>query len=72
MKLLHDVQESQPLDFPETDQEPNNEIQNTIESESSFGSDLDMENNYVIEIEEQGHNLERTPCTQYQHDMMLI
>ena len=30
-----------------------------------------MENNYVIEIEEQGHNLERTPCTQYQHDVDL-
>ena len=69
LKLLHDVQESQPLDFPETDQEPNNEIQNDIESESSLGSDSDMENNYVIEIKEQGHNLKRTPCTQYQHDV---
>ena len=29
------------------------------------------ENNYVIQIEEQGHNLERTPCTQYQHDIDL-
>ena len=28
LKLLHDVQELQPLDFPETGQEPNNEIQN--------------------------------------------
>ena len=26
LKLLHDVLESQPLDFPETEQEPNNEI----------------------------------------------
>ena len=30
-----------------------------------------MENNYVIEIEQQGHHLERTPCTQYQHDVDL-
>ena len=64
LTLLHDAQDSE---FPETDQEPNNEIKNAIESESSLGSDSDMENNYVIEIEEQGHNLERTPCTQYQH-----
>ena len=71
MTLLHDVQDLQPLEFPEKDQEPNNEIQNAIESESSLGSDSDMENNYVIEIEEQGHNLERTPCTQYQHDVDL-
>ena len=71
LKLLNDVQELQPLDFPETDQEPNNEIQNDIESESSLGSDSDTENNYVIEIEEQGCNLERTPCTQYQHDVDL-
>ena len=73
MTLLHDVQDFQPLEFPETDQEPNNEIQNDIESESesSLGGDLDMENNYVIQIEEQGHNLERTPCTQYQHDVDL-
>ena len=71
LTLLHDVQDSQPLEFPERDQEPNNEIQNAIESESSLGSDLDMENNYVTEIEEQGHNLERTPCTQYQHDVDL-
>ena len=73
MTLLHDVQDSQPLEFPETDQEPNNEIQNDIESESesSLGGDSDMENNYVIQIEEQGHNLERTPCTQYQHDVDL-
>ena len=70
LKCLHDVQESQPLDFPETDQEPNNEIQNVIESESS-NSDPDTENNYVIEIEEQGNNLERIPCTQYQHDVDL-
>ena len=73
LTLLHDVQDLQPLEFPETDQEPNNEIQNNIESEgkSSLGGDSDMENNYVIEIEEQGHNLERTPCTQYQHDVDL-
>ena len=71
LTLLHDVQHSQPLEFPETNQEPNNEIQNAIESESSLGSDLDMENNYVIEIGEQGHNLERTPCTQYQYDVDL-
>ena len=71
LTLLHDVQDSQPLEFPETDQEPNNEIQNAIESESSLGSDSDTENNYVIEIEEQGHNLERTPFTQYQHDVDL-
>ena len=69
LKLLHDAQDSQPLEFPETDQEPNNEIQNAIESENSLGSDSDMENNYMIEIEEQGHNLERAPCTQYQHDV---
>ena len=25
----------------------------------------------MIEIAEQGHNLERTPCTQYQHDVDL-
>ena len=73
LTLLHDVQDLQPLEFPETDQEPNNEIQNDIEneSESSLGGDSDMENNYVIEIEEQGHNLERTSCTQYQHDVDL-
>ena len=73
LTLLHDVQDSQPLEFPETDQEPNNKIQNDIksESESSLGGDLDMEKNYVMEIEEQGHNLERTPCTQYQHDVDL-
>ena len=73
LTLLHNVQELQPLEFPETDQEPNNEIQNDIESESesSLGGDSDMENNYVIEIEEQGHNLERTPCTQHQHDVDL-
>ena len=71
--LLHDVQDLQHLEFPETDQEPNNEIQNDIESESesSLGVDLDMENNYVIQIEEQGHNLGRTPYTQYQHDVDL-
>ena len=73
LTLLHDVQDSQPLEFPEKDQEPNNEIQNDIESESesSLCGDSDTENNYVIEIEEQGHNLERTPCTQYQHDVDL-
>ena len=70
MKLLHNVQEMQPLDF-EIDQEPNNEIQNAVDSESSLGSDSDMENNYVIEVEQQGHHLERTPCTQYQHDVDL-
>ena len=69
LTLLHDVQDLQPLGFPEADQEPNNEIQNAIESESSLGSDSGTENNYVIEIEEQGCNLERTPCTQYQHDI---
>ena len=73
LTLLHDVQDSQPLEFPEIDQEPNNEIQNDIESESesSLGGDLDMKNNYVIQIEEQGHNLERKPCTQCQHDVDL-
>ena len=71
LTLLHDVQDSQPLEFPETDQEPNNKIKNAIESESSLGNGSDTENNYVIETEEQGHNLERTPCTQYQHDVDL-
>ena len=44
LALLHDVQDSQPLEFLETDQEPNNEIQNDIESESesSLGGDSDM------------------------------
>ena len=61
LTLLHDVQDLQPLEFPETDQEPNNEIQNDIESESesSLGGDSDTENNYVIETEEQGHNVEK-------------
>ena len=67
LKLLHDVQESQPLDF-EIDQEPNSEIQNALDS--SLGSDLDAENNYEIEIE-QGHCLERTPYTHYQNDVDL-
>ena len=71
LTLLHDVQDLQPLEFPETDQEPNNEIQNAIESESSLGRYSDTENKYVIEIEEYGCNLEWTPCTQYQHDVDL-
>ena len=73
LTLLHDVQDLQPLEFPEADQEPNNEIQNDIESESegSLGGDSDTQNNYVIQIEERGHNLGRIPCTQYQHDIDL-
>ena len=41
-----------------------------IESESSLGSDSDMENNYVIQIEEQGHNLEEHLAPSI--NMMLI
>ena len=71
LNLLQDMQESQPLDTPEIDQEQKNETQNSVESESSLGSDSDMENHYVIQIEQQAHHLEQTPCTQYEHDVDL-
>ena len=70
LNLLQDIQESQPLDTPEIDQEQNNETQNSVESESSLGSDSDTGNHYVIQIE-QDHHLEWTPCTQYEHDVDL-
>ena len=44
LNLLQDIQELQPLDIPESIQEQNNETQNAVESESSLGSDSDMEN----------------------------
>ena len=42
---------------------------NSVESESSLGSDSDMENHHVIQIEQQACHLEWKPCSM---NMMLI
>ena len=73
--LLQDIEQSQPLDVPESDQEQINEAQNPLESESEsslIGGDSDMENHYEIQIEPESHHLlECTPCTQYECDVDL-
>ena len=51
LNLLQDIQHSQPLDIPESNQKENNEAQIPVESESSYGNDSNKENHCEIQIE---------------------